>query len=228
MAPAAPGSLVPGLFVPGWGATAGLYSRGLPAGWEALELPSFRASGGVLGAYRRGLERDLERRRGEPVVVAGHSLGAALAVLVAAERPELVARLILVAPAGLPYTKSVRGAARALAGQIVRGCYPVGELVRAGLQVAAAPRAAMRLAQDTHDLDLEAELTRLRTHAIPSTVVGCAQDELAMPSHCRRLASLLDADYREVESRDGHIWPITEPELLRRELEDVTVVIPKT
>jgi hypothetical protein len=41
------------------------------------------------------------------------------------------------------------------------------------------------------------------------------------------VASLLGADYREVESRDGHIWPITEPELLRRELEDVTIVMPK-
>src|SRR5215471_3931161 len=112
----------PALFVPGWGATVRLYRRGLPAGWEALQLPSSRASGGDLDAYRRALERELQRAR--PTVVAGHSLGAALAVLVAAARPELVARLILVAPAGLPYTKPVRGAARALAGQIVRRCYP--------------------------------------------------------------------------------------------------------
>jgi pimeloyl-ACP methyl ester carboxylesterase len=217
----------PGLLVPGWGATAGLYSRGLPAGWEALSLPSFRATGGDLGAYRLAVERELEARHARPVAVAGHSLGAALAVLAAAASPELVTRLILVAPAGLPYTKPVRGAARALASQIVRGRYPAAELARAGLHVAAAPRAALRLAHDVHDLDLGADLARVRAHAIPSTVVGCAQDELATPSHCRRLASLLGADYREVDARDGHIWPITEPELLRRELEDVTLVMPK-
>ena len=41
-----------GLFVPGWGATARLYERGLPGGWEALELPSYRTTRGELRAYR--------------------------------------------------------------------------------------------------------------------------------------------------------------------------------
>jgi hypothetical protein len=40
------------LFIPGWGAPARLYLRGLPDEWHALELPSFRKTRGDLSAYR--------------------------------------------------------------------------------------------------------------------------------------------------------------------------------
>src|SRR5919199_1407047 len=39
--------------------------------------------------------------RGDPLVLVGHSMGGAIAILLAARRPELVRRLVLVAPAGL-------------------------------------------------------------------------------------------------------------------------------
>ena len=44
--------------------------------------------------------------------LAGHSMGAALAILAAAESPELVERLVLIAPAGLPLQKPIRESAR--------------------------------------------------------------------------------------------------------------------
>src|SRR5271168_2231901 len=93
-----------GLFVPGWGATAALYGAGLPEGWQALELPTFRATRGELDAYRGWLGGELACHR-TPVTLAGHSMGAALVVLAAAERPESVERLILLSPAGLPLDK---------------------------------------------------------------------------------------------------------------------------
>jgi homoserine acetyltransferase len=49
-------------------------------------------------------------------------------------------------------------------------------------------------------------------------VIGCSTDELITPAHCRRLADLLGASYREVRAPDGHIWMITHPELLAAEL----------
>jgi homoserine acetyltransferase len=49
-------------------------------------------------------------------------------------------------------------------------------------------------------------------------VIGCTTDELITPAHCRRLAELLGASYREVCAPDGHIWMITHPELLTAEL----------
>jgi pimeloyl-ACP methyl ester carboxylesterase len=206
-----------GLFVPGWGATAGLYVAGLPEGWEALELPSFRTTRGELSAYRRWLGAEITRGR-TPVALAGHSMGGALALLAAVDQPELLEKLILLSPAGLPVSKPLRASMATFAGQVARGCYPTGELCRALARTATAPRAALRVARSVHDLDLTPELERIRTHRVPCTVVGCASDELTTPAHCRRLATLLNATYREVDASEGHIWMITEPHRLANEL----------
>jgi pimeloyl-ACP methyl ester carboxylesterase len=145
-------------------------------------------------------------------------MGAALALLSAADSPGTIARLILLSPSGLPLAKPIHAIALTFLGQIVRRRYPLRELGRSALNTARAPRSAFRLAVEVHDLDLTPELEPLRTHRVPTTVVACAEDALATPEHCRRLAALLDAEYRELHSRDGHIWPVTEPELLRVEL----------
>lgn len=203
--------------MPGWSATAGLYAPAMPKGWEVLALPTFRSTGGELPAYRRWLGAEIASREA-PVVLGGHSLGSVLALLAAVDNPQPVERLVLVSPAGLPLDKPIRSSAVTLAGQILRGCYPVRELRRAAAGTALAPRAALRLGRVVHDLDLSPELEQIRARGIPCTVIGCSSDELTTPAFCRRLAALLDADYREVEARDGHIWMITQPELLRAEL----------
>ena len=194
--------------MPGWAAPVGLYR--LPAGWEPIEPPAFRATRGELLAYRGWLVAELERRRA-PLALAGHSMGGALAILAAADRPELIEKLILLSPAGLPLRKRMRASVVTFAGQIARGCYPATELVRATATVLAAPLSAVRLARTVHALDLAPELERVRSHGIRCTVIGCATDELTPPAHCRRMAELLDADYREVDRPEGHIWMISEP-----------------
>lgn len=206
-----------GLFVPGWGATPGLYRAGLPEGWVALALPSFRHTGGDFGAYRRWLVDEIARRPA-PIVVAGHSMGGTLALLAAAEQPKLVEQVIMLSPPGLPLTKPMHASVRALVRQVLRGCYPAGELGRMVIGAAASPRSALKLARTVHRLDLAPELERLRASGVRCTIVGCANDELTTGAHCRQLASALAAGYREVEARDGHIWPITEPNLLAEEL----------
>ena len=55
-------------------------------------------------SYRAWLEQELDLLD-RPVWLAGHSMGGALAVLAAAERPERIARLTLISPAGLPLHK---------------------------------------------------------------------------------------------------------------------------
>jgi pimeloyl-ACP methyl ester carboxylesterase len=206
-----------GLFVPGWGATAGLYRPGLPEGWVALELPSFRSTGGDFRAYGRWLVAEMARRP-SPSPVAGHSMGGTLALLAAAEQPELVEQVIMLSPAGLPLTKPMRASIRTFARQVLRGCYPARELGRMSLGAAAAPRSALRLARTVHGLDLAPELERIRASGVRCTIVGCASDELTTGAHCRELATALGADYREVQAGDGHIWPITEPERVAEEL----------
>lgn len=206
-----------GLFLPGWGAPASLYRAGLPDGWRVVELPGFRRSRGRLEPYL-DCARTALAAEPAPVALAGHSMGAALAVLVAYGRPELVERLVLVSPAGLALDRPLRASARAFAGQVLRGCYPAGALRRMTLNTLAAPRAALALARRVEALDLTRELDELRALAIPATVVACSGDRLTTCTHCRQLASALGAGYRELDARDGHIWPVTQPELLRHEL----------
>jgi pimeloyl-ACP methyl ester carboxylesterase len=211
-----------GLFVPGWGATPGLYRAGLPAGWVALELPSFRSTVGDFGAYGRWLVDEIARRP-TAIAVAGHSMGGTIALLAAAERPELVEHVIMLSPAGLPLTKPMRASVRTFTRQVLRGCYPARELGRMVLGAVAAPRSALRLARTVHGLDLAPELERIRASGARCTIVACARDELTTSAHCRALASALDADYREIEAAEGHIWPVTEPDLLARELRAATM-----
>jgi len=206
-----------GLLVPGYGATPRLYAPGLPPGWEVLAPPSFRASGGELAALARWLADELRLRPGRSEL-AGHSLGGALAVLAALAEPARVERLLLLAPAGLPFAKPLAASGLTFMGQVARGCYPPRELAGIVAGVAAAPLAARRLARSVHRLDLRAELAALRTAGVRCTVVGCTRDELATPAHCRRLAELAGAGYRELDSDAAHIWPILEPALLRVEL----------
>src|SRR5881397_2907009 len=164
-----------GLFLPGWGATAGLYAAGLPAGWQALELPSFREGRGEFLLYRRWLEDELVRR-GAPVALAGHSMGGVLALLAAIDRPELVERLVLVSPAGLPLTKTMRATTATFVRQVVSGRYPLGHLRRVVARAASAPGSALRLARTVHELDVRPELERFEQ--LQCSVVGCTTDTL--------------------------------------------------
>jgi pimeloyl-ACP methyl ester carboxylesterase len=208
---------VTGLFIPGWGAPARLYVPALPPEWEARELPSFRATRGELAAYRAWLVGELTGR--EPVALAGHSMGAAIALLAAIDRPGLVERLILVSPAGLPLTKPIPSSLATWVRQVVTGRFPLSQVGRSVVRVGLAPRSALRLGRFVHQLDLRPELGPFRANPVPCTVVGCTTDTMTPTSHCRQLAELLGADYREVDAPDGHIWPVTNPGLLRQELE---------
>jgi pimeloyl-ACP methyl ester carboxylesterase len=206
-----------GLFLPGWGATAGLYAAGLPEGWEALELPSFRQTRGEFFVYHRWLDAELGRQA-TPVSLAGHSMGAVLALLAATDRPELVERLVLVSPAGLPLTKTMRASMATFVRQVLSGRYRFGHLSWMVGRVATAPVSAHRLARSVHGLDVRPALERFDVDRVPCTVVGCTTDTLTPPAHCCELAAALGADYREVDARDGHIWPVTQPQRLAAEL----------
>lgn len=97
---------------------------------RALDLP--RLAPAELTGW---LERRLEAGDG-PVDLAAHSLGGLIAAEVAARRPELVRRLVLVAPAGIPCGRSVPGRSVPLARSLyeVRRAFPLvlADAVRAG------------------------------------------------------------------------------------------------
>lgn len=198
------------LFVPGWGAPAALYEQGLPASWAAVEPPSFAACGGALREYRRWLVTELRCRGRSPL--GGHSMGAALAILAAADVPELVERLVLVAPAGLPLTKPIRASLADFSRQLVRGVYPLRTAADAVLAVARAPRPALALAREIRRLDLGRECARIRKAGIPALVVGCSTDTLVTCDRARTLAAALGAAYEELDLAGGHMWMLGESE----------------
>jgi len=204
------------LFLPGWGAPIALYEPALPAGWHGLEPPSFAASRGSLAAYRSWLRGELHRAGRSPL--AGHSMGAALAILAAAESPELVERLVLVAPAGLPLLKPIRASLLEFLRQCASGSYPRDLAARALAAVARAPRAALALATEVRGLDLRRECARARAAGIPALVVGCSSDTLVTSTHARLLADALGAEYRELDLAGGHMWMLGAREQLARVL----------
>jgi pimeloyl-ACP methyl ester carboxylesterase len=196
---------MPGVFIPGWGASAALYRGLVPGDWDVLEPPSFRASKGALGAYRAWLRDELARRPG-PITLGGHSFGAALAVLAANDGHANIDRLVLVGPAGLPLSKPLGRSMRDFGAQVVTGLYPLVEAVRLTRAALAAPNSALRLAQAVRRLDLRSELRSLRGKGVPCTVVAADTDTLTTPAHCRAIAELAGGDYRELSVGGGHMW----------------------
>jgi pimeloyl-ACP methyl ester carboxylesterase len=199
------------LFLPGWGAPGALYRPGLPKSWDVFEPPSFAVSGGSLAPYRYWLELEL-RGRGRSSL-AGHSMGGALAILAAAETPELVERLVLIAPAGLPIDKPIRQSLCDFLRQLVTGDYPRELALNALLAVVRAPRAALALAQYVRALDLRRECVRVRAAGIPTTVIGCVTDTLVTTDRTRSLARALGARYEEFDLSGGHMWMLAERSL---------------
>jgi pimeloyl-ACP methyl ester carboxylesterase len=190
-----------------------LYRPALAPGWTALEAPSFRATRGALASYRAWLAAELERRE-EPVWLAGHSMGGALAVLAAAERPERFGRLTLISPAGLPLRKPMAASLADFARQLASGSYPSADAVAAIARALAAPGAALRLAREVRALDLSGEMATVRRGGVPVEVVACVSDTLVTPAHCRRQAQLLGARYRQLPLVGGHMWMLARPEHL--------------
>jgi len=191
------------LFVPGWGAPAALYEA--PSDWVVLSPPPFAAAS-TLEARLGWLRRELDCYDGR-VVLGGHSMGAALAVLAAAEQPQKVERLVLLSPAGLPLAKPVHESLRDFVRQLRSRLYPRDQAVRAVGAVLAAPRAAWQLAFAVRMLDLQAQLAALEVRA---DVVACTTDTLTPAAHCRRIASLLRAGYRELDLPGGHMWMLAD------------------
>ncbi len=204
------------LFIPGFGARASLYAGGLPGGWEGIEPPRYRREA-CFASRRAWLLAELEEREG-PVLLGGHSMGAALALAAAARRPDLVAGVIALSPAGLPLGKPIRRSLRDLASQVGRRRYPAAELVRSAAAMARAPRGVVALARELRALDLRRDLEAIRAARVPVAVVGCATDTLTPPEHCRAIARLAGGLYREVRLDDGHMWMLAGRGELARQL----------
>jgi pimeloyl-ACP methyl ester carboxylesterase len=207
------------IFLPGFGARPHTYAAALPAGWDAPQPPPPSVTRGSLASLRDWAVHEVLARPGR-TVVAGHSLGAALAVMAATTVPDRVAGLLLVAPAGLPLRKPLHRSALDLARQLTEGIHS-GRDALAGLgELAHSPRGTTRLVRALRRLDLSRQMGQVRRSGIPTTVVGCTTDTLVTPDHCRRAATLLGGEYLELDSRGGHVWMLYRPSAFTELLHD--------
>lgn len=206
------------LFVPGFGAVPSLYEPALADGWTVHEPPPFRRAASIesrLAALRRAVDR-----QSGPLILAGHSMGAALAVGLALEQPERIERLVLVAPAGLPLTKPISQSLRDFCAQARDRVYRPRQVLDTVRGALAAPRATFRLAQAVRGLNLGEQLAVLARRGVRCEVIGCVGDTLTPVGHCREIARLAGADYLEVDAAGGHMWMVVEPDVLTALLED--------
>jgi pimeloyl-ACP methyl ester carboxylesterase len=207
---------VEALFLPGWGARASLYRRVVPAGWEVLQPPSFRETAGSLEATMAWTRDELAGRG--PLLLGGHSFGAALAILAAARRWAEVERLVLVSPAGLPLSKPMYRAGLEFVRQFVTGVYPARPAVESALGALVAPRSAVRLASAVYRLDLRPELEAIRDRGIAVAVVTALGDTLTTCESCREIARLAGGTCDVLDVPGGHVWFLRDAPLLRRRL----------
>jgi len=143
------------------------------------------------------------------VHLVGHSLGGLVCARVAAGRPELVERLVLVAPAGSLPRRTLAGHALPLAATL-RSLRPsflrllVTDVVRAG------PRTLVGAARELLREDVVADL---RSVAAPTLLVWGERDMLVPASVSQLFAAEIPHARLELLEGVGHVPMIERPEL---------------
>jgi len=128
-----------------------------------------------------------------------------LSICVASERPDLVERLVLFSPSGLPLSKPIRDSFLLLTWQALHGLYPLREVAFVVAETVKHPWLTYRLAREAHDLDLSQEMSRVAAAWISTVVIGCGSDTLTTPAVCQEIADKLAGPYEQVEGA-GHMW----------------------
>ena len=161
----------------------------------------------------RWLAERLEDDELRGAAVVGHSSGGTIAVLAAAQAPDAVGRLVLVAPAGIFLTRSRLSYAGPLAVQVLRAPQRLPQMVRDSLRV--GPVRLTRIAFDLLRVDVAPSLPSVRA---PTLVVWGADDPLLSPALGPVFAEQIP-DARLVILPDcGHIPMLESPDALHREL----------
>ena len=142
-----------------------------------------------------------------PVDLVGHSLGGLLAARVAALRPDLVRRLVLIAPPGIRPRGSIVPYLRPLVGTVVRS-RPV--LLRRLLADAlrAGPRNIARGGRHVSTADVRAELPSV---VAPTLLVWGARDAVVPPSEGPIWREALGQAWLVILPGAGHVPMIDSP-----------------
>jgi 2-hydroxy-6-oxonona-2,4-dienedioate hydrolase len=149
-----------------------------------------------------------------PVDLAGHSLGALIAVRVAASRPELVRRLILIAPPGIrPWRSPLHLGAPLVATLLHARPRLLATFARDAVR--SGPRNIFRGGMHVASADVTAELASVQA---PTLLVWGARDRLVPASAGIAWQALLPRGRLVVLPNAAHVPMLESPEELRDEI----------
>lgn len=175
---------------------------------HVVRLPGFR--------YREAatwLGEWLEREGLEGATVVGHSMGGTVALTLAAERPRLVGRLALIAPAGVFTAQGRRSLFLPLLRSVGRSPRRFPLLVRDAFRV--GPVRLWQVGSDLLASDIASTLHRVQARTL---IVWGADDRLLPPT----LGSIFNGELPDsrlvVLDRCGHVPMLEAPDALHDEL----------
>lgn len=171
---------------------------------HVAELGGFR--------YRDAVDRLaqwLEEEGLTGAAVVGHSMGGAVALLLAAERPDAIGRLALIAPAGIFESRARRSfvlpVLRSVGGTAARFTQMLRDVARIG------PLQLWRVASDLLGADVGDALRAVRA---PTLIVWGANDRLLPPTLGAVFASEIPDSRLVVLERCAHIPMLEAPDAL--------------
>lgn len=206
----------PLLLIHGYGGSRRWWFRLVPtlsdAGFRLVlpDLPGFGDSPGPPLPLRRAADRLcllMDRLGVARFAVCGHSMGAAVAALIAARHGRRARRLVLIDSAGIP-TGSARRAFRQLARPWVWESVQFAPTLLRDL-LRAGPRNLWVVARELRSFDLSPDLPRIEA---PTLLIWGARDELTPPAHAHRIAERLPGCRIEWIREARHMPMVTHPE----------------
>lgn len=155
----------------------------------------------------------LEREGLEGATVVGHSMGGTVALALAAERPDLVGRLALIAPAGIFSTQARRAFVFPLARSVLRSPSRLLFLARDAFRV--GPIRLWQVGSDLLGSDIASTLHHVQA---PTLIVWGADDRLLPPTLGAIFSAELPDSRLVVLDRCGHVPMVEAPDALHAEL----------
>jgi pimeloyl-ACP methyl ester carboxylesterase len=174
-----------------------------------VELPGL-----PVGDASRRLAGWLEEQGLRGAALVGHSMGGTIAVLTAAQAPDLVGRLALLAPAGIFRSRSRRSYVLPLAhSTLIHAPRQLPRMIRDALRI--GPQRLWRVSSDLLHSDV---MPSLRSVRAPTLVLWGANDRL-LPSALGEVFCREISDCRLVVlSNCGHVPMLECPDELHRHL----------